>query len=314
MRYRYQLIIDPEFESLVPPLSKEEFAQLEVNILRDGCREPITIWDNVILDGHNRYKICRRHDIRFDVNPILIENRDEAVAWICSNQMGRRNISEERRRYLIGKRHEAEKRLGAMNPDGHNQYTEVRPKMCVEPPAEASSRKTSRKLGREYHLSPSTVEKYSKYSKAIDRITEVDRNFGHQLLSGDMRVSCENTLGIAQLTDRQIQTVTNAARERNMHYLDREIIIDVIRQAPADPASAVSVPRIVSVKDMPEDDPDAGISSLTLTIPSWRSTIERVHHTFNFQGASPQAKTRLTVELNRLKQTIDEMVGRIEYG
>lgn len=45
MRYRYQLIIDPEFESLVPPLSQEEYSQLEANILRDGCRDPITIWD-----------------------------------------------------------------------------------------------------------------------------------------------------------------------------------------------------------------------------------------------------------------------------
>ena len=102
MRYRYQLIIDPEFESLVPPLSQEEYSQLEANILRDGCRDPITIWDNVILDGHNRYKICRQHDILFNVNPILIENRDEAISWICSNQMGRRNLTDERRRYLIG--------------------------------------------------------------------------------------------------------------------------------------------------------------------------------------------------------------------
>ena len=99
MRYRYQLIIDPEFESLVPPLSQEEYSQLEANILRDGCRDPITIWDNVILDGHNRYKICRQHDILFNVNPILIENRDEAISWICSNQMGRRNLTDERRRY-----------------------------------------------------------------------------------------------------------------------------------------------------------------------------------------------------------------------
>ncbi len=314
MRYRYQLIIDPEFESLVPPLSKEEYAQLEANILRDGCRDPITIWDNIILDGHNRYKICRQHDILFNVNPILIENRDEAISWICSNQMGRRNITEERRRYLIGKRHEAEKRLGAMNPQGHNQYTEVRPRIWVEPTTEVSSRRTSRRLGQEYHLSPSTVEKYSKYSKAIDRIGSVDREFSDQILSGDVRVSCENTLNIAQLSDRQIQTVTGATRERNIHYLDRTIIIGTIRHLPEDPSMPDSVPRAVSVKDMPEDDPDAGISSLALTIPSWCSTIERVHNTFNFQGASPQAKTRLSMELNRLKHTIDEMVARIEHG
>lgn len=314
MRYRYQLIIDPEFESLVPPLSQEEYSQLEANILRDGCRDPITIWDNVILDGHNRYKICRQHDILFNVNPILIENRDEAISWICSNQMGRRNLTDERRRYLIGKRHEAEKRLGAMNPEGHNQYSEVRPEMWVEPPAESSSRKTSRKLGREYHLSPSTVEKYSKYSKAIDRISAVDREFSDQILSGDMRVSCENTLGIAQLSDKQIQTVTVATRERNIHYLDRDIIVQTIRHLPAEPSAPDPTPRKVSVKDMPEDDPDAGISSLALTIPFWRSTIERVRQSFDFQGASPQAKTRLAQELNRLKHTIDEIVGRIEHG
>ena len=73
-------------------------------------------------------------------------------------------------------------------------------------------------------------------------------------------------------------------------------------------------PRKTSVKDMPEDDPDASISSLALTIPSWRSTIERVHNTFNFQEASPKAKSRLTMELTRLKSTIDEMVNRIEHG
>ena len=163
MKCRYRLVIDPEFESLVPPLSEDEYKQLEANILRDGCRNPITIWDNVILDGHHRYKICRHHDIPFEINPILIESRDEAISWICSNQMGRRNITEERRRYLIGKRFEAEKRIGAMNPEGRNQYSEVRPILWVEPNSEVSSRRTSRMLGREYHLSPSTVEKYYRF-------------------------------------------------------------------------------------------------------------------------------------------------------
>ena len=142
----------------------------------------------------------------------------------------------------------------------------------------------------------------------------MDREFSDQILSGDMRVSCENTLGIAQLSDKQIQTVTVATRERNIHYLDRDIIVQTIRHLPAEPSAPDPTPRKVSVKDMPEDDPDAGISSLALTIPFWRSTIERVRQSFDFQGASPQAKTRLAQELNRLKHTIDEIVGRIEHG
>ena len=184
--------------------------------------------------------------------------------------------------------------------------------MWVEPDSEASSRKTSRLLAQQYHLSPSTVEKYSKYAKAIDRISEVDKGFSSQILAGDVRVSCENTVGIAQLTDKQIQSVTDATRDENLHYLDHDRIVEKIRHVPVEPVLTTE-PHKASVKDMPEEDPDAGISSLALTIPSWRSTIERIHQTFNFQEASPQAKMRLTTELNRLKHTIEEMVSRIEH-
>ena len=57
--------IAPEFESLIPPLQAEERAQLEANILAEGCRDPLVLWDDVLLDGHNRYAICRKHGIPF---------------------------------------------------------------------------------------------------------------------------------------------------------------------------------------------------------------------------------------------------------
>lgn len=57
-KYMHKLKIDPQYEKLIPPLSAEEFKYLEVNIKRDGCREPLCVWENTIIDGHNRYKIC----------------------------------------------------------------------------------------------------------------------------------------------------------------------------------------------------------------------------------------------------------------
>src|SRR5690606_40306141 len=58
------LRIDPEFRSLIPPLTDDEYAQLEKNIVAEGCRDPLIVWNGVVVDGHNRYDICVRHGIR----------------------------------------------------------------------------------------------------------------------------------------------------------------------------------------------------------------------------------------------------------
>ena len=92
------LEIDPEFKTLIWPLRKEEYLQLEVNLTIDGCREPIITWNNIIIDGHNRYEICNRLHIPYAVREMPFENRERAIVWICSNQLGRRNITEETRR------------------------------------------------------------------------------------------------------------------------------------------------------------------------------------------------------------------------
>jgi N6-adenosine-specific RNA methylase IME4 len=88
-----ELTIDPEFAALIPPLAPEEREQLERNILADGCRDPLTVWDGVIVDGHNRYEICTRHGIEFDVEEKQFESRAHARIWMRENQKGRRNLS-----------------------------------------------------------------------------------------------------------------------------------------------------------------------------------------------------------------------------
>ena len=61
------LTIDPEFEGKIPPLREEELKQLEENILADGVViNPLIVWDGVIVDGHNRYRILQKHpEIQF---------------------------------------------------------------------------------------------------------------------------------------------------------------------------------------------------------------------------------------------------------
>lgn len=86
------LNIDQEYKALIPPLSAEEFAQLESNILRDGCRDSIVTWEETIIDGHNRYEICKKHGIVFKIITMEFDSKAHARIWIRSNQDGRRNL------------------------------------------------------------------------------------------------------------------------------------------------------------------------------------------------------------------------------
>ena len=119
------LKIDPEFQSQIPPLTNDEFKQLEENILKEGkLLSPLIVWNNTLVDGHNRYEIVQEHpEISFSTMPLRFENREEAIAWICRNQLGRRNLSPEQKRYLLGKQYEAEKKAAKIFRG--NQYTLV---------------------------------------------------------------------------------------------------------------------------------------------------------------------------------------------
>ena len=105
------LKIDPEFQSQIPPLTDDEFKQLEENILKEGkLISPLIVWGNTLVDGHNRYAILQKHpEICFSTMPLRFASREEALAWICKNQLGRRNLTPEQKYYLIGKQYEAEK-------------------------------------------------------------------------------------------------------------------------------------------------------------------------------------------------------------
>ena len=109
-----ELRIDPEFKNLIRPLRREEYRQLELNLVMEGCREAIVVWDGTIVDGHNRYEICNKLKIPYGVKEQVFPNRDAAIVWICSNQLGRRNISEETKKYLIGRQYEAERKRTGM--------------------------------------------------------------------------------------------------------------------------------------------------------------------------------------------------------
>lgn len=90
-----ELKIDPELRDLLPPLTGDEYKQLEKNIVENGFDKnfPIMEWHGYIVDGHNRYSICKKHNIDYVVGTLGYETKDEVMEWMLDIQLGRRNLS-----------------------------------------------------------------------------------------------------------------------------------------------------------------------------------------------------------------------------
>lgn len=128
------MTIDKEFKALIPPLSKEEFEQLEANCLRDGIRDNLIVWDNngdfVLIDGHNRYEIAQKHNLPYNHKRMEFPNREAVIEWIILNQFGRRNLSAYDRSILalklkpvIAEKAKERQNLGLKSDEG--QRTDV---------------------------------------------------------------------------------------------------------------------------------------------------------------------------------------------
>jgi DNA modification methylase len=87
------MIIDKEFQGLIPPLTADEYQGLEQSILAEGCRDALVTWQGTFIDGHNRYEICTKHGIPFKTSEKAFDNREKVKEWIILNQFGRRNLS-----------------------------------------------------------------------------------------------------------------------------------------------------------------------------------------------------------------------------
>lgn len=167
----FNVEIDQEFRTLIPPLSKEEYAQLEANILTEGCRDALVVWvvqddeegyEALLLDGHNRYAICQRHGIPFNVAETYMPDRQAAINWIIDNQLGRRNLHPDQASYLRGKRYNGEKLT--QGGTGANQHVQR---------DQNDLSATADRLASEYKVSAPTIKRDGQYAAAVDKLATV---------------------------------------------------------------------------------------------------------------------------------------------
>jgi len=160
------IVVNEELKAYIDPLTPDEYESLERSLLAEGCRDALVLWGDTLVDGHNRYGICRKHDIPFQtVQNERFRSIDDVHLWMIEQHLGRRSVSDFQRGVLALRKREilAERRAQLAESDVPFDTTDAHP-AAPRPPkvAPADSRKD---IAREARISSNQVGMIEKIRK-----------------------------------------------------------------------------------------------------------------------------------------------------
>ena len=197
------LKIDREFEMLIPALTVDEYEQLKSNILSDGeIFNPIFTWNGYIIDGHHRYHILSEHpELKYKIVEKEFSSRFEVLSWICNNQLGRRNLTPENKKYLIGKRYEVEK----MSHGGARRGAEF----STDQNSQLKNGMTTRqKIAEETKTSEGYIARAERFAKGVDAAEESIPGIKEEILSGKIKKPEGVIANIAKAPEKERKSLT----------------------------------------------------------------------------------------------------------
>ncbi|MDG2524912.1 plasmid replication/partition related protein [Stenotrophomonas sp. HITSZ_GD] len=102
-----EIVVDPSLKAYIDPLTPDEHAALEQSLLAEGCRDALVLWGNVLVDGHNRYGICRTHGLPFrTMQNERFQSMEDVHLWMIDQHLGRRSVSDFQRGVLALRKRE----------------------------------------------------------------------------------------------------------------------------------------------------------------------------------------------------------------
>jgi hypothetical protein len=224
------LIVIDELKHLIPPLVADEFSQLEENLVQNGIRDAITVWEttvqvvlggldsgssdlklfegkkpedlvHILVDGHNRYAVAKSRNLDFRVSVLdTFKSVIEVKDYMINYQLGRRNLNPEQISYLRGLRYNHDKKVpgGADNAVG------------------AARANVAETLAQEYGVSSRTIKRDAEFAEGIDKLDKVTKS---DVLSGKAKVSRKQIQALASRSEENIdkerlsQIVADAEKE-----------------------------------------------------------------------------------------------------
>ena len=290
------LMIDQEFADKIPPLTKEEFEQLEANILADGVViNPLIVWNGVIVDGHNRYRILQMHpEIPYQIHEKEFTDRYEVIAWICKNQLGRRNLTPAQRKYLIGKQYEAEKASHGGDRDTERNYSG---KFTASGQNDhlRSQDKASERIAREIGNSERYVRRAEEFAKGLDAAEEVSPGIKQEVFSGALKTTDSDVAAIARASPNdRLELVENLRKPR--------------ASARGQPMTEAADPGLDD-----EEEPDEDTDEEPETYTPSKASIRQISAAMASDAEHPEHRIPTAFIIEELSDALDSMIFRWDF-
>jgi hypothetical protein len=182
-------------------LTADERGELERSVLAEGCRDPIVVWreEDAIPDGHNRFHICRKHGIPFEVVRVSLPSLEAALVWQVRNQFGKRNLTPAETAYLRGREyltakqeHGGARRAG---PSGQNDHL-----------------KTGEQVAARHGVGERTVRRDATFADAVDALAgALGDDVRTRVLAGDAPLSKQDVIALARVVADEPEIAKAAA-------------------------------------------------------------------------------------------------------
>ena len=241
------LTIDPEFRDLIPPLTDEERQMLEDSVVANGCESPLVVWNDTIVDGHNRYDICQKHSVPFAVLEKDFADRDTALMWMIQTQLGRRNLTTYQKGELALR---FEPLMKAQARERQATSTGGESPQLTQNSAEAEKGETRKKLADIAGVSHDTIKKVKKLASSADAETK------QRLRRGDVSINKAYTALMQKEHDGETKVCERCQQEKpvsafnipsNRHGFSAlckqcEVEVEAAAKAAAEVASQTTAP------------------------------------------------------------------------
>ena len=304
--------IDPEFRDKIPPLTEEEYTLLEENILSDGSVvAPLIVWDGIILDGHNRYEIIQKHpELPYNIHEMQFSNRYEALSWICRNQLGRRNLTPQQKKYLIGQRYEAEKQADAFHGNQHTSSDESGgDKICHH-----QNGKTRKRIAEEIGMSQGYIQNASSFAKGVDAAEEALPGIKQDILTGVIKPTETAVAAIAKAEPEERQKLAEALKaEKSRPKKDEKP--QPVYHKPTQPGSRRETLRQIEEisaemeREKPRSNEDSMLYSLDAETDSFMGLFDHIFTEYPRLLSDSGYREKLIQILQKLKQYILTIEG-----
>jgi N6-adenosine-specific RNA methylase IME4 len=183
-----ELCILPEIQQRLLPLRDEELRELERSVLEEGIRDPLVVWRKdgqlILVDGHHRYELAKKHGLKFQMVERRFESLDEVLIWVDRNQLGRRNLTDEQRTVVIGRLYKAVKQNTILNL---KRFQTENGDRVDKLSTRSGSAATAKAIAEQVGVNEKTVRRAEKFADAVEALREVSPQAAERVLRGEIR-------------------------------------------------------------------------------------------------------------------------------